>query len=617
MAHKAEILQVQQELNNNPSRMQGLCQAGSCLPRSGGDDGCDCSVGEQEARPMACGRCTQFSNDFQGLVFGDFLQTLEDVRRQFKDHNDLFIKQASLARTLLEKYPSTPYVINGDHGNVGKAAILFDEKTVESNGPLKATPIWSASPSGGQQDARRENEKPVSDAIAEVIQEYDAPAIGKQQSAQSEYQPRSSRVTVRAPVTDEGLATPEYNVDTFYHSSGICQAIARDDNFGLITLGVIAANAIYIGVDADRNHAPTLADADIGFQIMEYSFFVFFAFEWIVRFMSFESKKNCLKDMWFKFDSALVFMMVAETLILPIALGGGGIPIPTNLIKLIRLLRLARMARLMRALPELVAMIKGVRMASRAVGSALLMLLLLVYIFAILVFVLVGENRENNEILADRLSSLPIVMWTLLVDCAFMDAIGTLSRALLEIDEYICFIVLLVFVLASALTVMNMLIGVLCEVVTGVAASEKEDADVRLVKDTLLVMLMKLDENGNGQISKDEIDLVFKDDEAYKVLKHLNVEPIHLVDHLDMFFEGSDDGNLSINTIMDLILTLRGERPPTMKDMLHGQNFSRWKLQGALTDHEDKLIVQMKNMNTGMNTALRSMGSATFNPLTG
>ena len=34
----------------------------------------------------------------------------------------------------------------------------------------------------------------------------------------------------------------------------------------------------------------------------------------------------------------------------------------------------------MRAFPELVAMVKGVKVASRAVGSALLMLFLLVYV---------------------------------------------------------------------------------------------------------------------------------------------------------------------------------------------------------------------------------------------
>ena len=50
---------------------------------------------------------------------------------------------------------------------------------------------------------------------------------------------------------------------------------------------------------------------------------------------------------------------------------------------MLRLCRLARMTRLMRCMPELVTMVKGMRVASRAVGSALLMLVSLTYVFAL------------------------------------------------------------------------------------------------------------------------------------------------------------------------------------------------------------------------------------------
>merc|ERR1712066_1178150 len=95
----------------------------------------------------------------------------------------------------------------------------------------------------------------------------------------------------------------------------------------------------------------------------------------------------------------------------------------------------------------------------------------------------------------ERFGTLSKAMWTLLVNGAFMDSYGYVSRLLLDTDRPLAFIVMLIFVLCSALTVMNMLIGVLCEVVTGVAASEKEEADIRLVKETLLVMLKNLDQD--------------------------------------------------------------------------------------------------------------------------
>jgi len=190
-------------------------------------------------------------------------------------------------------------------------------------------------------------------------------------------------------VNADELTKETYKVENFYWQNGVFQKIARNEVFGNITLAVIGANAVYIGVDADNNHEDNLTDADMGFQLCEHLFCVFFTFEWIVRFGSFKNKFNCMRDMWFKFDTALVLMMVIETWVMPIAFAGAGSTgIPTGLIKMLRLLRLARMARLMRSLPELMAMIKGVKQASRAVGSALLLLVILVYVFAIIMFTL-------------------------------------------------------------------------------------------------------------------------------------------------------------------------------------------------------------------------------------
>merc|ERR1712039_392487 len=52
-------------------------------------------------------------------------------------------------------------------------------------------------------------------------------------------------------------------------------------------------------------------------------------------------------------------------------------------------------------------------------------------------------------------------------------------------------------------------------------------------------------------------------------------------------------GDLSIHQIMDIILMLRGDRPPTMKDMLHSQTFNRWKLQKALEAQSDSMHARL------------------------
>merc|ERR1719335_1810609 len=89
--------------------------------------------------------------------------------------------------------------------------------------------------------------------------------------------------------------------------------------------------------------------------------------------------------------------MVVETWVMPLAFAGAGSTgIPTGLVKMLRLRRLARMARLMRAFPELVAMIKGVKVAARAVASALIMDIMLIYIFGVVIHLIVKECKPDD-----------------------------------------------------------------------------------------------------------------------------------------------------------------------------------------------------------------------------
>ena len=65
---------------------------------------------------------------------------------------------------------------------------------------------------------------------------------------------------------------------------------------------------------------------------------------------------------------------------------------------------------------------------------------------------------------------------------------------------------------------MSMLIGVLCEVVSQVSRAEKENAAVKLMRNTLVDKMKTLDEDGSGSISKDEMRAVLKDPHLVEVL---------------------------------------------------------------------------------------------------
>merc|ERR1719443_236790 len=120
-------------------------------------------------------------------------------------------------------------------------------------------------------------------------------------------------------------------------------------------------------------------------------------------------------------------------------------------------------------------MIKGITKATRAVLSSLLTVLLLNYSFSIVVLMFMKDEDSIKE----NWSTVGLCMWTLAMDGTLMDSTAERLKDLLDLgtmDGYIVLLIVLVYMLLSAITVMNMLIGVLCEVVGAVAAEEKEEA---------------------------------------------------------------------------------------------------------------------------------------------
>lgn len=381
-----------------------------------------------------------------------------------------------------------------------------------------------------------------------------------------------------------------YESEDFYYTEGYPQKIARNENFGNITLAVIAVNAIYIGIDVEKNESSSPLDLDYWeFLACDNVFCFFFVFEIIVRFLAFRFKSDCLKDTWFKFDTLLVTLMVAETWLVPFFIIVSGINVgalPSGPLRLLRLLRLSRMARLMRMLPELVTMLKGVKVASRAVGSCLLIAFLLIYVFGIVMNMILRTEERVNE----HFGTLPRTMWTLFVDGTLMDSTTVLSY-LVYIGEghtFLAATVFVIFILLSAMTIMNMLIGVLCEVVSSVAAAEKHEGAVRMMKETIVVQLRNFDSDGNGMICKEELQHVMEDVETTEVLESLQVDVEYLKELQQTFFE-HPDSEVSIEHIMDLMLELRGDLPTTQKHMVRGQRFTRWTVANTLRHHEEQI----------------------------
>jgi len=390
----------------------------------------------------------------------------------------------------------------------------------------------------------------------------------------------------------QALRKPEpYNVTNFYWKTGLWQRVARSAIFENITLGVISLNALWIAVDTDLNTSSSLLGSKPFFQAVEQAFCFYFTFEWFVRYMSFRRKKDGLHDFWFVFDSALVLMMVVETwvmtsLILLTGSGGGGGLGGASILRLFRLLRLSRMARMLRSMPELMILIKGMVAAMRSVFFVLCLLLIIMYMFAIALTQLSGEDTViGGEYFPDVLNSI----YTLWIYGTLLDDLAGICSEIKE-ESPLCLFVFIVFMLLSALTVMNMLIGVLCEGVFAVAATEKEEMKVTFVSSRLMQIMQDIDKDCDFKISKVEFMSILEHKEACLALVEVDVNPEGIMDFANFIFDGeAEDGEeckKSFDDFMGKILELSDSKPSAFKDIVELRSF----ISEKFTDLESDLF---------------------------
>lgn len=345
--------------------------------------------------------------------------------------------------------------------------------------------------------------------------------------------------------------------------------IVKNPIFEGFMLSVITFNAIWIAVDTDHNDADTLMEAHAVFILAENIFCIIFTSEIFVRFMAFRHKTSMFQDGWFIFDSLLVTLMVLETwvFVLILALGAGagsGLLENASILRIARMFRLARMARLarlLRAVPELMILIKGMLSAARSVFFTLCLLFILLYLFAIAM----TQLTLNTDVGDLYFASVPKSMYSLFIYGSLLQNAGIVCDALG--DESIIFAaVYLLFVILAALMVMNMLTGVLCEVVSAVAAIEKDSMLVSYVSSRMAKVVHDLDEDGDNCVSRDEFEQLLTHVDASRALQDVGVDVAGLVDFADVIFE--EEETLSFGRFMEVVLELRGTNSATVKDMM-------------------------------------------------
>ena len=198
----------------------------------------------------------------------------------------------------------------------------------------------------------------------------------------------------------------------------------------------------------------------------------------------------------------------------------------------------------MRRVPELLTLLKGMVAAVRSVSSALLLLLLITYVFSIVFATVLGGDPTYYE----YWGTIPHAMYTL----GIIGAVGDDSTAFMYDPEAagadiwhehppMLWVFLAYFFLAN-FTVLNMLIGILCDVISDTQASEKMKAKAREVEEKISLVYDSIDTDGSGKISAHEFDMIKNLDEVQEALSDLGILPNQFIALRDTLFNVEEEG---------------------------------------------------------------------------
>jgi Ca2+-binding EF-hand superfamily protein len=221
--------------------------------------------------------------------------------------------------------------------------------------------------------------------------------------------------------------------------------------------------------------------------------------------------------------------------------------------------------RMLRSLPELMILVKGMMTAMKSVVYVMCLQVIITYVFAIAFTQLAVGTPTIGEVF---FSNVALSMYSLLIYSTLLDNMADFNDAL-RFEQWPLLALDLVFIALAALTVMNMLIGVLCEVVSAVADTERATILTETVKEKMLKIIDSLDSNKNNRISYEEFTKIMAKPEALQALEDVDVSAVGIVDFAELFFFEDGSGiELSFEEFMECVLDLRASNTATVKDVL-------------------------------------------------
>lgn len=374
-----------------------------------------------------------------------------------------------------------------------------------------------------------------------------------------------------------------------FDHTGWCFHATQSALFNFMVNFTVMVNSLWITVSLDVED-----DSHWLFTAVPYLFLLIFVLEIGIRFGSYKKVHNCFHDSWFRFDAVLVFAMVLELCVLPVVAAIAEaetserrLVLSAGVMRVLRVIRIARTVRLAHASRDLMTIVHGLTRAFWSMYITFLVLVLLIYVFAVTFRTSVrGTDLQVEETF---FASVGDSMWTLLIRGVFMDDLTDLVDLLREEIQALA-ILFVLFIFLSSFTLLNMLIGIVCDMISEVKRGSLEKQARKDLKHALGCILECYDRNGTGDITKIDFECLLANPEFADIILRIGTE----VDSVRKLTERTfkDDGTIRFSEVIDVVFRLRTAVTANIMDII--------ELREHVRNHVDHVIdaLQQKLLST-------------------
>eukprot|EP00930_Biecheleria_cincta_P011925 TRINITY_DN11510_c0_g1_i1.p1 TRINITY_DN11510_c0_g1~~TRINITY_DN11510_c0_g1_i1.p1 ORF type:complete len:632 (-),score=104.15 TRINITY_DN11510_c0_g1_i1:56-1879(-) len=317
--------------------------------------------------------------------------------------------------------------------------------------------------------------------------------------------------------------------------------------FEWVVSAILVVCAVVTGIETSWSMGHVLSDQPIVFRVLDIAFNICFFIELVLRFAAdygyFVSMQNP-SLFWNILDIVLVGSAMLEGLVGIVQLerdGAEGSAI--RVVRLVRLVRVARIVRLVRFFSDLRVMVNGIKMSARALLWALLLLMLVIYMYGVMFMQLAVIHMQYEKTADSELKtfygSMGATIGTLFMTISggilWHDAVKPLAPIGWAMEPLFG-----TFVVFTLFCCLNIVTGILVE---NAQNSKKNDEFIirreyakerRRYMQDVANLFHKLDMGSKGEVAKAEFERGIRKEAVQTLFRKLNV-PLDGYDSVELW----------------------------------------------------------------------------------